>query len=135
VRNAPVGFDEFRAGEGGRTAGEILAHVGDLFEWALSIARGAQVWKDSKPLVWDAECARFFAVLKAFDDYLASGAALHETPEKLFQGPIADGLTHVGQIAMLRRMAGGPMKGENYHQAEIVGGRVGAEQTAPKREF
>ena len=101
----------------------------------MSIARGAQAWKDSTPLAWDAECARFFAVLKAFDDYLASGEVLHETPEKLFQGPIADALTHVGQIAMLRRMAGGRMKGENYHQAEIVSGRVGADQAAPRREF
>jgi len=135
VRNARADFGEFRAGDDGRTAVEILAHIGDLFEWALSIARGSQVWKDSKPLAWDAECARFFAALKAFDDYLASGEVLHETPEKLFQGPIADALTHVGQIAMLRRMAGARMKGENYHQAEIVGGRVGADQAAPRREF
>ena len=135
VRNAPADFGEFRAGDDGRTAVEILAHIGDLFEWALSIARGAQVWKDSKPLAWDAECARFFVALKAFDDYLASGEVLHETPEKLFQGPIADALTHVGQIAMLRRMAGARMKGENYHQAEIVGGRVGADQARPRREF
>ena len=135
VRNARADFGEFRAGDDGRTAVEILAHIGDLFEWALSIARGSQVWKDSKPLAWDAECARFFASLKAFDDYLASGEVLHETPEKLFQGPIADALTHVGQIAMLRRMAGARMKGENYHQAEIVGGRVGADQAAPRREF
>jgi len=135
VRNARADFGEFRAGDDGRTAVEILAHIGDLFEWALSIARGSQVWKDSKPLAWDAECARFFAALKAFDDYLASSEVLHETPEKLFQGPIADALTHVGQIAMLRRMAGARMKGENYHQAEIVGGRVGADQAAPRREF
>lgn len=135
IRNAPAGFGEFRAGDGGRTAGEILAHIGDLFEWALSIVRGEQAWKDSKPLVWDAECARFFAALKAFDDYLASGAALHDAPEKLFQGPIADALTHIGQIAMLRRMAGSRMKGENYHQAEIERGRVGADQAAPRREF
>jgi hypothetical protein len=55
--------------------------------------------------------------------------------DKLFQGPIADALTHVGQIAMLRRMAGAPVKGESYFAAEIVAGRVGREQTVPKREF
>jgi len=135
IRNAPSGFGDFRAGEGGRTAGEILAHIGDLLDWALSIARGQQAWKDSKQLAWDGEGERFFASLKAFDDYLASDAVLHEAPEKLFQGPIADALTHVGQIAMLRRMAGGPMAGENYHQAEIERGRVGADQAAPRREF
>lgn len=48
---------------------------------------------------------------------------------------VNDASTHVGQIAILRRLAGGPVKGENYHKAEVVAGRVGAEQTAPKREF
>ncbi len=60
---------------------------------------------------------------------------LHEPAEKLFQGPIADAFTHVGQIAMLRRMAGAPVRGENYYQARIVAGRVGVDQTAPVREF
>ena len=61
--------------------------------------------------------------------------SLGATPEALFQGPIADALTHVGQIAMLRRIAGCAMKGENYYKADIVKGRVGQEQTPPKREF
>ncbi len=83
----------------------------------------------------DEEVARFFAALKRLDDYLASGAPIDTTPERLFQGAIADALTHVGQLAMLRRIAGCPIKGENYYQADIVAGRVGAEQTAPRREF
>ena len=78
---------------------------------------------------------RFFASLKAFDDYLASDMSLAVTPEKLFQGPIADALTHVGQIAMLRRLAGVAISGENYYVAEIRAGCVGPEQAAPKREF
>ena len=57
------------------------------------------------------------------------------TPERLFQGAIADSLAHVGQLAMLRRLAGANMKSENYSRADIVSGRVGAEQTPPKREF
>jgi hypothetical protein len=135
VRNAPAGFAEFRGCPSGRTAGRILAHVGDLLDWGLSIAQGAQRWNDSKPLPWDKETDRFFAALKRFDDYLASAEPLHETPEKLLQAPIADALTHVGQIAMLRRMAGSPIKGEGYITAEIVIGRVGAEQAAPRQEF
>ena len=79
--------------------------------------------------------ATFFAAVKRLDDYLASDAPIDTTPERLFQGAIADALTHVGQIAMLRRIAGCPIKGENYYQADIVAGRVGAEQTAPRREF
>jgi len=135
VRNAPAGFSEFQAGSGTRTPGQILAHIGDLLDWGLSIAKGKEAWSDSKPLVWNGEVARFFAALKAFDDFLASGEALQAPAEKLFQGPIADALTHVGQISILRRMAEAPVKAENYFRADIVVGRVGAEQTAPKREF
>ena len=135
VRNAPAGFAEFRGCPSGRQAGRILAHVGDLFDWALSIAQGSQRWNDSRPLPWEQETERFFAALKRFDDYLASAQPLHETPEKLMQAPIADALTHVGQIAMLRRMAGSPIKGEGYIAADIVIGRVGAEQAAPRQEF
>lgn len=135
IRNSPVGFAEFRASESGRTPGQVLAHLGDLFDWALSIAQDEQSWKDSQPLPWDKEVGRFFAALKSFDDFLASPEPLSVPAEKLFQGPIADALTHVGQLAMLRRMAGGPMKGENYFVADIACGRVGAEQVAPKREF
>ena len=135
VRNAPAGFGESRGCPSGRTAGRILAHIGDLLDWALSIAQGAQRWNDSRPLPWDQETERFFAALKRFDDYLASSAPLHETPEKLFQAPIADALTHIGQIAMLRRMADSPIKGEGYIAAEITIGRVGADQAAPNQEF
>jgi len=135
VRNAPAGFADFHAGEGVRTPGQILAHMGDLFDWALSIAKGKQAWHDSKPLPWDKEVERFFATLKSFDVFLASQAMVEAPLEKLFQGPIADALTHVGQLAILRRLARAPVKGENYYAAEIVAGRVSAEQSAPKREF
>ncbi len=135
VRNAPVGFAQFRAGESTRSPGEILAHIGDLLDWGLSMANGNRQWHDSEPLPWDQEVQRFFAALRAFDDYLASSKALQTPAEKLFQGPVADALTHVGQIAMLRRMAGAPIRGENYFVADVVAGRVGPEQTAPKKEF
>jgi hypothetical protein len=135
VRNAPPGFADFRGCPSGRSAGQILAHLGDLLDWGLSIAQGKQSWKDSDPLSWEKGSVRFFAALKSFDDYLASAEPLHAPAEKLFQGPIADSLTHVGQIAMLRRMAGGPVKGESYFAADIAAGRVGPEQAAPKREF
>ena len=135
VRGAPASFAKFTAGDPPKTPEQILAHVGDLFDWALSIAEGAQKWNNSTPLPWDDEVSRFFAAVKRLDDYLASDAPIDTTPERLFQGAIADALTHVGQLAMLRRIAGCPIKGENYYQADIVAGRVGAEQTAPRREF
>jgi hypothetical protein len=130
-----VSFAKFASGDPPKTPGQILAHVGDLFDWALSIAKGARKWNDSTPLPWDEEVARFFGAVKRFDDYLASDAPLESTPERLFQGAIADALTHIGQLAMLRRLAGCPIKGENYNQADIVTGRVGTEQTPPRKEF
>jgi hypothetical protein len=135
LRGAPASFGALRAGESSRTPAQILAHVGDLFDWALTLAKGAPAWNDSIPLAWDREVERFFAALHAFDEYLASDAPLDAPAEKLFQGPVADALNHIGQLNMLRRLAGSPVKGENYFKAEIVSGRVGAEQAAPRREF
>ena len=135
VRGAPSGFAQFRAAEKTRTPAQILAHIGDLLDWALATARGKQVWHDSAPLAWDEEVNRFFAALEAFDNYLGSDAPLGSPAEKLFQGPVADTLTHIGQIAMLRRLAGAPVKGENYFLAGITGGRVGRDQAAPVQEF
>ena len=96
---------------------------------------GKQQWKDAPPLAWDEECARFFATLSALDAFLASDAPLECPVESLFQGPIADALTHVGQMTLLRRIEGTPMRGENYAQADIEIGRVGPAQPPAKREF
>jgi hypothetical protein len=135
VRGAPASFAAYSPDGSDRTAVKILAHVGDLYDWALSQARGAEAWHESTPLDWDGEVARFFTALQRFDAYLASDAPLAVTAETLFQGAIADSLTHVGQLAILRRLAGARMRSENYSRADIVAGRVGPEQTAPKREF
>jgi len=135
LRGAPGSFATFRVREGSRTPVQILAHMGDLFDWALSIATGAQVWRDSTPLPWDSEVVRFFDTLLRFDNHLASDASLACPVEQLFQGPIADALTHIGQLAMLRRLAGAPIRAENYFKAEIAAGHVGFKQAAPLREF
>ncbi len=131
LRGAPAEF----AGYGSRTPGEILAHVCDLFDWALKLTDGKHEWHDSRPQQWDADVARFFAGLEAFDRRLAGGVPLGVEPERLFQGPVADALTHVGQIAMLRRMAGCAISGENYFVAKIETGRVGADQAAAVKQF
>jgi hypothetical protein len=137
LRDAPAGFERFSIGPGSRTPGQILAHMGDLFDWALYLAKGASVWSDATPLPWDQGVTRFFAALEAFDRHLASGAPLPEgfTEDKLFQGPLADALTHTGQISMLRRLAGSPVRGESYFRSDIAIGRVGQDQSAPRREF
>ena len=135
IANVPPDFSEFRDAEGGRSAGEILAHIGDLLDWALRVAKGEHVYEEIAPRSWDEDVARFFAALEALDSTLASDAELSCPEEKIFQGPIADALTHVGQIALLRRLAGAPMRGENYFKAEIVMGRVGQDQSANRIEF
>jgi hypothetical protein len=135
LRNAPAEFSSFRPGAGSRSAGEILAHIGDLLDWGLSLARGKERWRNSKPRSWQEDSDRFFAALTAFDAYLASEETLFAPAEKLFQGGVADALTHVGQIAMLRRLAGARVRGENYYRAKIEAGRVGPDQAKAVSEF
>jgi hypothetical protein len=136
LRDAPPDFAGFSVGPATRTPSAILAHMGDLFDWALTMAQDRTAWNDSQPLAWDAEVARFFTALRTFDDYLAGAAPLKPgVIDKLFQGPVADALTHTGQLGMLRRLAGTPVRGESYARAEIVAGRVGVEQAAPRWEF
>jgi hypothetical protein len=133
---APEGFADFRVGEAGtRTPLEILAHLGDLFDWAFHLTQGQHVWKPAAPTTWEQELDRFFAALGRFDGALAAGAPVGFPLERIYQGPIADSLTHIGQLSLLRRLAGAPVKGENYFKAEIEKGRVGVEQAAPRVEF
>jgi hypothetical protein len=135
LRDAPANFSTFSCGSGCLSAGALLAHLGDLFDWALSMANGNPVWRDAIPQSWDEDVKRFYAALAAFDACLASDQPLQAPVDKLLQGPVADALTHVGQLAMMRRLAGAPIKSENYFVAEMAAGRVGPEQTAPKRQF
>ena len=128
--------DHFGGFDGvGRLPVQILAHMGDLFDWALSAAVGQEHWNTSQPLAWPDEQERFFDSLCAFDAFLASGGPLHAPVERLLQGPVADALTHVGQLAMLRRLSGSPTRGENFYVAVIVPGQVSASQPAPAQSF
>jgi hypothetical protein len=137
MRGAPESFAVFRPGPTSNTPVKIVAHMGDLFDWALTLIDGEPKWNASEPQAWKAECARFFAALGKFDDELASRTTIQYELPRLFQGPVADALTHVGQLAMLRRLHGCAMKSESYARAEIVIGRVGPEQTPadPRYEF
>jgi hypothetical protein len=131
VRNAPAAFGAFRATQDSPTSVEILAHMGDLMDWVLRMARGEERWTVAAPLSWEREIERFFSALEALDAQLASNAPLGRPAARIFQGGIADALTHTGQLAMLRRLAGHKMKGENYSKAKIEIGRVGLDQFAP----
>jgi len=136
VRGAPDRFADFKTEADIRTPGQILAHVGDLLDWALALADGRHAWHDSPPRPWPEEVARFFEALARVDARLAAEAPLAGfSAAQIFQGPVADALTHVGQISMLRRMFGSPVRGENYLRADIAVGRVGPDQSPPRREF
>lgn len=136
VRGAPPEFQALRVEASLRTPLEILAHMGDLFDWALTMAQDRTVWKDATPLAWDLEVARFFDALTTFDLFLASAAPVKsEAIARLVQGPAADALTHIGQLAMLRRLVGKPIRGESYARAEISAGRTGLSQAPAKYEF
>jgi hypothetical protein len=135
VRDAPQGFDTWRIKPGSRAPIEIVAHLGDLFAWALTMAKGAESWHDGVPQGWDEEVERFFRSVAAFDDFLVNSLSFACSVERLFQGPVADALTHIGQLAMLRRLYGSPIRGENYFRAEITVGRLGPDQATPRKEF
>ena len=87
-------FSAFPRRSGSRSAGEILAHMGDLLDWGVSIVRGAQAWQNAPPQSWDADVDRFFKGLAAFDAALASAGDIACSDGQLFQGPVADLLTH-----------------------------------------
>jgi hypothetical protein len=103
--------------------------------WALGVAKGNPEYGQQTPNDWEQELRRFHSSLAALDEFLASSEKMAVPPETLFQAPIADALTHVGQLALLRRMAGGPVRGEDFSRAEIVAGRLGAQQSPPAFEF
>jgi hypothetical protein len=133
LEGAPPEFACFNGG--GRQPVQILAHLGDLLDWSLSMASGNPRWHDSAPMDWPEEVQRFYAALKDFDAFLASDEAIKAPTDRLLQGPIADALTHVGQLAMLRRMAGCATRGENFFVAEVEIGRTGPDQPLPVRTF
>lgn len=135
LRDAPPGFGSVRAAETSRSAVEILAHIGDLFDWCLALADGEHRWDPKASDAWDDQVARFHAGLAALDARFASDDELGMEPTRLIQGPLADSLTHIGQIALLRGIAASPVRGENYFKAQVEVGRTGADQASPVFEF
>lgn len=135
LRGAPPAFGDFSLTPTTRRPTEIVAHLGDLLDWALWMLKGQYVWKAAGSGGWDADVGRFFAALSALDDALAADGPVGLGAEMLIQGPLADALTHVGQLAMLRGASGAPVRPESYARAEIVAGRVGPDQASARREF
>lgn len=135
LRVVPDDFSEFRSGPSCRSAVEIVRHLGDLMGWGERLARGEYRWASGDPLPWAEAVQRFFRELAALDAALADSSLAPPPTDVLFQGPIADALTHVGQLALMRSMAGEPVRPESYARATIQPGRVGRDQAPPGREF
>jgi hypothetical protein len=135
TRGAPPDFAAFKASPTTRTPIEILEHVGDLMEWTLSLAKENHKYEQAAQLPWDEQVNRFHSNMAKLDAFFATDAPFVMNGEALFQGPIADALTHVGQINLLRRMFGAPVKGENYTKAAIEAGRVGEDQKPPDPKY
>ncbi|MGH9945721.1 MAG: hypothetical protein ACRD6X_00805 [Pyrinomonadaceae bacterium] len=122
IADAPADFALFRVSESARTPGEILAHLGDLIHGSHFLLKGELVYLASEPLPWQEETARFFDGIRKLDSFLATDEPLACPVEKLIQGPIGDALTHIGQIVLLRRVFGSPIREEPYFEADIVPG-------------
>ena len=135
MRGAPPEFAHFKATPTTRTPLEIVAHLGDLLEVSAARLRGPAQWNPQPPDTWEKQVARFHAALDAIDQALASDHSIDVPLGQWYQGPFADALTHVGQLAMLRRMSGHPMKGESYFYAKIEPGRVGADQEPAEAKY
>ena len=135
LRDAPADFATLSVGSNTRRPVQIVAHMGDLMTWALTLARGDNVWTRGGSDDWQTEVQRFFSELETLDRQLAASTPPAGAAEKLIQGPLADALTHVGQLAMLRGIAGAAVRPESYAKADIVVGRVGQQQAASRREF
>lgn len=135
LRDAPPEFARFSGGPTMRAPVQIVAHMGDLMDWGIKLVEGEFLWRALGSDDWEHEVNRFFDRAATLDRLLASDRPLGYPAETIVQGPLADALTHVGQLAMLRGAAGFPVRPESYARAEIAAGRVGLDQPAPKREF
>ena len=135
LREAPADFGDFQSGTTTRTPCQIVAHMGDLMGWGLRMVHGDPSWQAEGSADWEHEVRRFFDGLAALDAAIAAREPDDYRPDKLIQGPLADALTHVGQLAMLRGAAGIPVRPESYAKARIEIGRVGLDQAEPRFEF
>ncbi len=135
LRDPPDGFAEYRPSTASRTPLEIVQHLGDLIAWAERMARGEYRWQPGPVGGWAAATERFFHGLSVLDQALAAAPPRTHSAGVIFQGPVADALTHVGQLAMIRGMMGAPVRPESYAKATIEVGRVGVDQAVTRAEF
>lgn len=135
LRDAPPHYPGFSSGNQMRTPEEILRHMTSVLGYARSFAIGGDYPVKPTPLpTWDLEVARFHEMLESVSGLIEGDGSLGTlTAEQLLQGPLADVMTHVGQLAMLRRLAGDPVPPENFIYADVKKERLGPDQPRPSR--
>jgi hypothetical protein len=132
LRGASPEFGAFRAGEGVRTPAELVRHMTSVLGYARTCFIGGRYWPE--PLAsLDAEVVRFHEMVHDVAGYVERDVPLGDdmSAERLLQGPFSDAMTHAGQLAMLRRLAGDPVPPENFIVADIEPGRLGSNQPEP----
>ena len=133
LRGAPPSFATFRAGDKVRTPHELVRHMTSVLGYARTFFTGGSYRPEPLPS-FDAEVARFHEVVADLSAHLERGTPLQGiTPEQLLQGPLADAMTHAGQLALLRRLSGSPVPPENFVFARISAENLGPDQPPPAR--
>ena len=134
VREAPEHYPTFSAGHRVRTPVELIRHMTSLMGYVRTFFVGGSYPQKPEPLPsFSDEIARFHQMLGAVGDLLAGETRCSITTEQLLQGPFADTMTHVGQLAMLRRLADAPVAPENFIYADIRAERLDAAQPPPAK--
>ena len=124
LRDVPEGFEQVSLADGGKTAGELVFHISQVLSFAIATVTGTERIRYERQ-DWTREVERFYALLGQLDANLAAGASMEEGMDlKLVQGPLADALTHIGQIHSMRRKAGVPIAAASYLKADVRAGRT-----------
>ncbi len=132
LRGAPPEFPDFDPGNQVRTPAELLGHMTSLMGYAVTLFEGGSYpFRPERLATWDDEVVRFHAKLEEVAGHLERGSPLSISHQQLLQGPLADTMTHVGQLAMLRRLAASPVAPENFIRADVRAERLGPEQPEP----
>ena len=131
LRGAPESFGTFQAGNQVRTPAELVRHMTSVLGYARTFFEGGRYRPDPLPDL-DSEVARFHSMLEDLARHLVAGSELKgTTEERLLQGPFSDAMTHAGQLAMLRRLSGSPVRPENFVKADVDPDNLGPDQAEP----
>lgn len=129
LADAPEGFGDFDAGQGVMTPRKMVNHMSMILAYAKSRLTGEEFQRPTEVDDWSMEVDRFYETVSALDKAAEAGfRADGEMVLRMLQGPILDALTHVGQLSLLRRLAGSPTPKDNYIKAQIELGKTGKDQ-------